>query len=122
MIDSRLDVNTFAIFFGTVTTEIEPFCTGTGQSAKPPMKRTCDQLPEETTDMNLAALLRSGAKLEIGEDPSIGSFARIRKENQTITVDATYRGFAAILKEMEASAKRLLDGTYEKLHQQKEPS
>ncbi len=86
------------------------------------MKRTCDQLPEETTDMNLAALLRSGAKLEIGEDPSIGSFARIRKENQTITVDATYRGFAAILKEMEASAKRLLDGTYEKLHQQKEPS
>ena len=84
------------------------------------MKHTCDQLPEETTYVNLAALLRSGGKLEIGEDRSIGSFARIREGNQTITVDATYRDFAAVLKEMEARTKGLLHGAYDHLDQQEE--
>jgi hypothetical protein len=73
------------------------------------MKRTCDQLLEEATYPNLAALLRSGGKLEVGEDLSVGTFARIRKGNQTITVDAAYRDFAAVLKEMEAKAKDFLD-------------
>lgn len=42
------------------------------------MKRTSDQLLDETTYPNLAALLRSGGKLEVGEDLSVGTFARIR--------------------------------------------
>ncbi|TWU49309.1 hypothetical protein [Rubripirellula reticaptiva] len=77
------------------------------------MKRTSDQLAEESTYPNLAALLRSGGKLEIGEDLSVGTFARIRKGNQTITVDAAYRDFAAVLKEMEAKAKDFLNKDYE---------
>lgn len=77
------------------------------------MKRASDQLFEEVTYPNLAALLRSGGRLEVGEDLSIGTFARIRKANRTITVDATYRDFAAVLKEMEARAKDFLNGAYD---------
>lgn len=77
------------------------------------MKRASDQLLEETTYPNLAALLRSGGKLEVGEDLSVGSFARIRKGNQTVTVDAAYRDFAAVLKEMEAKAKNLANKVYD---------
>ena len=83
------------------------------------MKPTRDQLLDERTYPNLAALLRSGGKLEIGEDLSIGSFARIRKGNQTITVDANYQDFAAVLKEMDAKAKGLLARSYEGIDQQK---
>lgn len=77
------------------------------------MNRTSDQLLEETAYPNLAALLRSGGKLEVGEDLLVGTFARIRKGNQTVTTDAKYRDFAAVLKEMEAMAKRLLNGEYD---------
>ena len=77
------------------------------------MKRASDQLLEEATYPNLAALLRSGGKLEVGADRSVGTFAHIRKGNQTITVDATYRDFAAVLKEMEATAKNFLNREYE---------
>jgi hypothetical protein len=77
------------------------------------MKRASDQLLEETTYPNLAALLRSGGKLEVGEDLSVGTFARIRKGNQTVTVDAAYRDFAAVLNEMEAKAKEFLNRAYE---------
>ena len=52
----------------------------------------------------LAAFLRSGGTLEVGEDFSLGAFARIRKGNKTVVVDAAYRDFAAILKEMDAKA------------------
>ena len=76
---------------------------------EPTMKRASDQLLEETTYPNLAALLRSGGKLEVGEDLSVGTFARIRKGNRTVTVDAAYRDFAAVLKEMEAKAKDFLN-------------
>jgi hypothetical protein len=78
------------------------------------MKRARDQLLEETTYPNLAALLRSGGKLEVGEDLSVGTFARISKGNQTITVDAAYRDFAAVLKEMEAKASDFLNRAYER--------
>jgi len=78
------------------------------------MKRTSDQLLDETTYPNLAALLRSGGKLEVGEDLSVGTFARIRKGNRTITVDSAYRDFAAVLKEMEAKAKDFLNRAYER--------
>lgn len=77
------------------------------------MKRASDQLLEEATYPNLADFLRSGGTLEVGEDLSVGTFARIRKGNQTVTVDAAYRDFAAVLKEMEAKAKDFLNRAYE---------
>lgn len=77
------------------------------------MNRTSDQLFEETTYPNLAAVLRSGGKLEVGEDLRVGMFARIRKGRQIITTDAKYRDFAAVLKEMEPMAKGLLNGDYD---------
>lgn len=80
---------------------------------EPTMKRASDQLLEETTYPNLAALLRSGGKLEVGEDLSVGSFARIRKGNRTVTVDAAYRDFTAVLKEMEARATDLANKVYD---------
>ena len=81
---------------------------------EPTVKRTSDQLLEETTYPNLAALLRCGGRLEVGEDLSVGTFARIRNGNQTVTVDAAYRDFAAVLKEMEAKAKDFLNKAYER--------
>jgi hypothetical protein len=77
------------------------------------MKRTSDQLLDETTYPNLAAFLRSGGILEIGGNRSGGNFAQISKGNQAVTVDAEYRDFAAVLKEMEATAKSFLDREYE---------
>jgi hypothetical protein len=77
------------------------------------MNRTSDQLLEETTYPNLAALLRSGGKLEVGKDRSVGTFASIGKGNQTVTTDAKNRDFAAVLKEMEAMATGLLNGDYD---------
>ena len=68
------------------------------------MKRAHEQLLEEATYPQLAAFLRSGGTLEVGEDFSLGAFARIRKGNKTVVVDAAYRDFAAILKEMNAKA------------------
>ncbi len=79
----------------------------------PTVRRASDQLLGETTYPNLAAFLRSGGKLEVGEDLSVGTFARIRKGNRTVTVDAAYRDFAAVLKEMEAKARDFLNGAYE---------
>ena len=76
------------------------------------MKRASDQLLDEATYPNLAAFLRSGGVLEIGGNRSVGSFVQIRKGNQTVTVDAEYRDFAAVLKEMEAKAKGFLDREY----------
>lgn len=73
------------------------------------MKRAHDQLHEEATYPHLATFLRSGGTLEVGEDFSLGAFARIRKGNKTIVVDAAYRGFAAILKEMDSNARGYLE-------------
>jgi hypothetical protein len=81
---------------------------------EPTMKRASVQLLEETNYPNLAAFLRSGGKLEVGEDLSVGTFARTRKGNQTVTVDAAYRDFKAVLKEMEAKARDFLNGAYER--------
>ena len=83
------------------------------QHVEPTVKRTSDQLLEEATYPNLAALLRSGGTLEVGENLSVGSFARIRKGNRTVTVDAAYRDFAAVLKEMEARATDLKNKVYD---------
>ena len=73
------------------------------------MKRAKDQLQDESTYPHLAACLRSGGTLEVGEDLSLHSFARIRKGNMIVVVDATYRDFAAILKEMDSKAKQHLE-------------
>ena len=73
------------------------------------MKRTEDQLQEEVNYPHLVTFLRSGGTLEIGEDFSIGAFARIRKGNTTIVVDAVYRDFAAILKGMDSQARRYME-------------
>lgn len=72
------------------------------------MKRAHEQLLEEKNYPHLAAFLRSGGTLEVGEDASVGAFARIRKGNKTIVVDATYPDLAAVLKEMDSKAKDYL--------------
>jgi hypothetical protein len=69
------------------------------------MQRAEDQLLEEATYPQLAAFLRSGGTLEVGEDFSLGAFARIRKGNKIIIVDTRYKDFAAILREMNSKAK-----------------
>ena len=73
------------------------------------MKRAHDQLYEEVTYPHLATFLRSGGTLEVGEDFSLGAFARIRKGDKTILVDAAYQDFAAILKEMDSKARVYLE-------------
>ena len=73
------------------------------------MKRSQDQLHEEVDYPHRATFLRSGGTLEVGEDYSLGAFARIRKGNTTILIDAAYRDFAAILKEMDSKARDYLD-------------
>ena len=73
------------------------------------MKRAEDQLQEEESYAHLAAFLRSGGTLEVGENFSIGAFARIRTGNATIVVDSTYQDFAAILKGMASQAKRFTE-------------
>jgi hypothetical protein len=83
------------------------------------MIRTCDQLHEETVYPNLAAILRSGGTLEIGENFEVGTFAHFRKGNQTVTIHTTYRDFAAVLKELDANAKRFLNNSSEQLDHQK---
>ena len=83
------------------------------------MKQSIDQLLEEKAYPHLAAFLRSGGTLEVGENRSIGTFAQIRKGNQTITVNAAYRDFAAVLKEMDAKAKDYLNKVYENIGDRK---
>ena len=73
------------------------------------MKRADEQLLEEVTYPHLATFLRSGGTLEVGENFSLKAFARIRKHNKTILVDAAYRDFAAILKEMDSKARDYLN-------------
>jgi len=73
------------------------------------MIRAKDQLQDESSYPHLATLLRSGGTLEIGESFSIGAFARIRKGNRSIVIDTAYRDFAAILKEMDSSARRYME-------------
>ena len=73
------------------------------------MKRAHEQLLEEVTYPHLATFLRSGGTLEVGEDFSLGAFARIHKGNKTVVVDAAYRDFAAILKEMDSLARGYLE-------------
>ena len=43
------------------------------------MKRAKNQLHDESSYPNLAAFLPNGGTLEVGEDFSLGSFARLRK-------------------------------------------
>ena len=69
------------------------------------MQKAHDQLLEETTYPYLAAFLRNGGTLDVGEDFSLGAFARIRKGNKMVHVHGRYRDFAAILKEMDSKAK-----------------
>lgn len=73
------------------------------------MIRAKDQVQEEVNYPHLASFLRSGGTLEVGEDFSTGAFARIRKHNTTIVVNAAYRDFAAILKQMDSKAKQYME-------------
>lgn len=73
------------------------------------MKKAHEQLLEEVTDPHLATFLRSGGTLEVGENFSLGAFARIHKGNKTVLVNAAYRDFAAILKEMDSLARGYLE-------------
>jgi len=73
------------------------------------MIRAKDQLQDESSYWYLASFLRSGGTLEVGEDFSTGAFARIRKGNETVVVQTTYRDLAAILKEMDSKAKGYME-------------
>ena len=73
------------------------------------MIRAKDQLQDESSYPHLATFLRSGGTLEVGENFSLRAFARIRKGNKTVVVDATYRDFAAILKEMDSKVKQHME-------------
>jgi hypothetical protein len=68
-----------------------------------------DQLLAEEKYSSLVEVLRSGGKLEIGENLTTGSFACIRIRNQTVTDHCAYLDFAAVLAEMDAKAKWFLD-------------
>ena len=70
------------------------------------MIRAQEQLQDESIHPHLAAFLRSGGTLEVGEDFSTGAFARLRKGNKTIVVAAKDVDFAALLKQMDSQAKR----------------
>lgn len=70
------------------------------------MMRAKDQLGDEATYPHLAKFLRAGGTLEIGEDWSLGGFARVRMGNQTLVIaNAAYHDFGAILKEMDSLAR-----------------
>lgn len=69
------------------------------------MIRAKDQLSDESTYPHLAELLRSGGTLEVGEDWSLGAFARVRKGNKVVVVDTKYRDFEAILRAMDSLAR-----------------
>ena len=73
------------------------------------MIRAKDQLQDESNHPHLATFLRSGGTLEVGEDFSTGAFARLRKGNKTFVVAAKYQDLAAILKGMDAQAKRCME-------------
>ena len=73
------------------------------------MIRAKDQLQDESSYPHLAVFLQLGGTLEVGEDFSLGAFARIRKGNTTIVVDANCLDFAAILKEMDSKARRYME-------------
>ena len=77
------------------------------------MKCAHDQLQEEQTYPNIAAFLRAGGKLEIGENFSLGAFASIRKNNKTIVVHGSYRDLTAILKAMDSTAKSFIEVHYD---------
>ena len=64
-----------------------------------------DQLLDEADHPQLVSFLRSGGTLEVGEDFTTGAFARLRKGNKIVVVSATYRDFAAILREMNSQAR-----------------
>lgn len=49
------------------------------------MKRAEDQRQDEGSYPHLATFLRSGGTLEVGEDISLGAFARIRKGTMQLT-------------------------------------
>lgn len=70
------------------------------------MIRAKDQLQEEQHYPHLTAFLRSGGTLEVGENFSIGAFARVRKGNHTVILDTAYRDFADILKQMDRLAEK----------------
>lgn len=72
------------------------------------MKRD-DQLQEEQVYPNLAEFVRSGGRLEVGEDLSDGGLVRIRKHNKTVVVHGNYRDFASILKEMDSKAREYME-------------
>ena len=73
------------------------------------MKRAHEQLLEEMTYPHLASFLQSGGTLEVGENFSLGAFAKIRKGDTTIVVDAASRDFPALLKDMDSKARRYLE-------------
>ena len=73
------------------------------------MIRAKDQLADEEAYPHLAKFLRSGGTLEVGEDWSLGGFARVRKGDRTVVLDTTYQDLAAILKELESAAKNHFD-------------
>ena len=67
-------------------------------------------LPDEQSYPHLAEFLRSGGTLEIGEDVTLASFARLHVKDLTLNVvTMKYPNFSAILKEMESQARQYFE-------------
>lgn len=67
-------------------------------------------LPEEKAYPHLVEFLRAGGSLEIGEDMSHGSFARLRIGKTTLNVvKPVYSDLAEVMREMDSQARRHLD-------------
>lgn len=59
-------------------------------------------LPNEVTYPNLAEMLRAGAKVVIGENHELGSFAHLVIERQSYTVTSMhYADLAEVLRQLE---------------------
>jgi hypothetical protein len=68
-------------------------------------------LPNEQNHPHLAEFLRAGGFLEVGANDFLGSFARLRIGNRTISVSKMiYRDLAEALQEMEFQAVAYFEG------------
>ncbi len=67
-------------------------------------------LPKESEYCHLADFLRSGGRLEIGENREFGSFARLFVERTILDVaKMEYTDLAEVLREMDSQAKGYIE-------------
>ena len=70
-----------------------------------------EKLPNETKYCHLAEFLRSGGRLEIGENLELGAFATLFFRNTSRSVaKMEYSDFAEVLQAMDEQAKNYTSG------------